>query len=158
MQEDPWEAIKKQTKRLAPTAKITVIKAPRRFSVQDVFIAKDAPNWPTLTVGEFIGIDKKTIRNIKRGKEIIDYRLDLHGYTLQAARRAVFELIGSRNPSKHTLALVVTGKGEFGKETIKNMLPIWLNEEAARAHVLGLCSACQKDGGMGAYYLLIRHR
>ena len=55
--------------------------------------------------------------------------------------------------------LVITGKGSL--ETggvLRRMVPLWINQSPLRGVVIAIEKAIPRDGGSGAYYLLLRRR
>lgn len=111
-----------------------------------------------LSQGPAAGLDKRTAQRLKRGKLAIDGRIDLHGHTLDQALEALTDFIlRSRGQSKHCL-LVITGKGAGGAGVIRASLPGWLGGGALGPAVLAFCRAQPKDGGGGAFYVLLRKK
>ena len=87
----------------------------------------------------------------------IEARLDLHGMTQEAAHRELAGFIARAAASGKRSLLIITGKGSReGGGVLRAALPRWLAEPALRARVLALAPAQPKDGGGGAFYLLLR--
>lgn len=109
-------------------------------------------------------IDLKTEKRLKRGKIEIEGRLDLHGYTLVAAHRALRRFIVQSHEQGMRCVLVVTGKGDIGpaadgerqRGAIRREVPIWLNEDPLNHLVLQAVPARPEDGGVGALYVYLR--
>ncbi|MDA5192369.1 Smr/MutS family protein [Govanella unica] len=97
-------------------------------------------------------------RSLKRGEMEIDARLDLHGQTeLQAHSRLMRFVINAAAMDARRL-LVITGKGREGQGLLKTRLPGWLTEGELRPLVMAVHPAHIKDGGDGAFYVILRRR
>jgi DNA-nicking Smr family endonuclease len=103
------------------------------------------------------GLDRRTAERLRRGQLEIEATLDLHGYRLEEARRALSRFIATSQASGRRCVLVVTGKGAPGsKETIRALVPRWLADGVTSTRVLAVAPARPKDGGGGALYVLLR--
>lgn len=111
-------------------------------------------------------IDKRTALRLKRGQMPIDARIDLHGLYQTDAR---LRLCGFIEQSFHRglrCVLVITGKGQLVFEgeaadantpgVIKRNFKTWLRAEPYASMILKIEKAQIKDGGEGAYYILLR--
>jgi DNA-nicking Smr family endonuclease len=105
-------------------------------------------------------------KKVRRGKLQIDGRIDLHGMRQIEARTALAGMIARTRANNGRCILVVTGKGvpiDPGEDfitpqpgVIRRRLPEWLNGAGIREHVSGFASANAKDGGAGAFYVLLK--
>jgi DNA-nicking Smr family endonuclease len=122
-----------------------------------------------LVAGEPTDIDHASAQRLRRGRLTIEARLDLHGMNRDQAREAVDRFVAASIHLGRRHVLIVTGKGRRAREArpwsevdgegvLRQALPRWLNEPANRAAVLALMPARPKDGGDGAFYLLLRRR
>ncbi len=113
-------------------------------------------------------VDKSTHRKLKRGHMAIEARLDLHGLSQARAYEELKRfLIGAHHQGLRCL-LVITGKGrnligdqrsdERAPGVIKRSLPLWLEEPDLKGMILKTESAHIKDGGAGAFYILLRRK
>ena len=93
---------------------------------------------------------------LRRGTVAVDASLDLHGLTEDAAHRALLRFIASARAARLRTVLVVTGKGREGRGILKARLPQWLAQGSLRDEVLALYPAHVKDGGGGAWYVVLR--
>ena len=102
------------------------------------------------------GVSQQLMRELRRGKQMIDAILDLHGKTVEEAREALQEFISNCQEHGQTRAIVIHGKGH-GKAPpiLKNKLNHWLRQVDA---VLAFCSARKEEGGSGALYLRLRSK
>jgi DNA-nicking Smr family endonuclease len=105
-------------------------------------------------------------KKVRRGKLDIDARIDLHGMRQIEAHAALAAVIARTRANNGRCILVVTGKGapvDPGEDyitpqpgVIRRRLPEWLNGAGIREHVSGFAPANPKDGGSGAFYVLLR--
>ncbi len=114
---------------------------------------------PVLEVGKTGGTDRRTADRLRRGKLTIDMSLDLHGLTLDVAHRRLLGFLSAAQASGAKCVLVITGKGARapdGQGRLRTAVPRWLNEPVFRSLGLSIAQAQQKDGGEGAFYVLLR--
>ena len=103
------------------------------------------------------GLDRRTAQKLRRGQMPIEARLDLHGMTQEAAHRELSGFIARASASGKRVLLIITGKGtREGGGVLRQAVPRWLAEPALRGRVLATAPALPKDGGGGAFYLLLR--
>jgi DNA-nicking Smr family endonuclease len=111
------------------------------------------------------GLDKASAERLKRGQYPIEARIDLHGLTQDDAHGALGDFIAASARTGRRCVLVITGKGlrrigddrsggEIG--VLRNAVPRWLNEAPNRARILAFATAQPRDGGGGAFYVLLR--
>ena len=105
--------------------------------------------------GEKAGIDGSTQRRLTRGEILIDLRLDLHGMTAARAHNQLIQFIVSAAQEGCRCVLVITGKGSG---VLNGHVPNWLKQQPMSPHVLALAEARPKDGGSGAFYVLLRRK
>ena len=102
------------------------------------------------------GIQKQTLRKLRRGQLTIEDEIDLHGLTVEMARSALFDFLEDCHSRSLRCVLIIHGKGigsESKKPVIKNKVNHWLRK---RNDALAFCSAQRSDGGTGAIYLLLK--
>ena len=102
------------------------------------------------------GIQKKLMRNLKRGALPIEARLDLHGLTQEEARKRLIHLIANAQADGKRAILVIHGKGYSSPDNVsvlKTRTNQWLKQHP---EVLAFCSAQAQHGGRGAVYVLLR--
>jgi DNA-nicking Smr family endonuclease len=105
-------------------------------------------------------------KRVRRGKLEIDARIDLHGMRQIEAQIALAGIIARTRAQNGRCILVVTGKGrpiDPGEDfitpqpgVIKRRLPEWLSATGIREHISGYALANAKDGGSGAFYVLLK--
>ena len=102
------------------------------------------------------GIQRGTLKKLRKGQIPIEAELDLHGYTVAEARVELTEFIHFAIEGAIRCVRIIhgRGKGSYGNQPIlKQKVNHWLRQ---RDEVLAFCSAINQDGGTGALYLLLR--
>lgn len=102
------------------------------------------------------GVQKQTLRKLRRGKFTIEAELDLHGMTVDKARDELADFLKYCTVRSRYCVRIIHGKGLGSKNkqpTLKNKVNQWLQK---RNSVLAFCSARPVDGGTGAIYLLLK--
>ena len=105
-------------------------------------------------------------KKVRRGKIDIDARIDLHGMRQIEAQTALTGMITRTRAAQGRCVLVITGKGrpvDLSEDfitpqpgVIRRRLPEWLAGSGIREHVAGYASASPRDGGSGAFYVLLK--
>ena len=96
-------------------------------------------------------------QRVARGKEAIDARLDLHGFTQSEAHAALLRFLRNANARNARLVLVITGKGRGGEiGVLRRQVPQWLGLPEFREFVVGFEDAHITHGGEGALYVRVR--
>lgn len=101
------------------------------------------------------GVQKNTLKKLKRGQFRIDAETDLHGHTIEEARRELVDFLHEAKQYGHRCLRVIHGKGTYRPEgpILKPLVNGWLRQ---RSEVLAFCSARPHDGGTGAVYVLLK--
>jgi len=114
-----------------------------------VFAAPPAPQPTTL--------GRRMKQRVARGKEAIDARLDLHGFTQSEAHAALLRFLRIANARDARLVLVITGKGRGGEiGVLRRQVPQWLGLPKFRQFVVSFEDAHITHGGEGALYVRVR--
>jgi DNA-nicking Smr family endonuclease len=105
-------------------------------------------------------LGRRLKQRVARGREPIEARLDLHGFTQTQAHAALLRFLRRAQGDGVKIALVVTGKGT-GKAThergvLKRQVPMWLTLPEFRSLVVGFEDAHTGHGGEGALYVRLR--
>ena len=111
--------------------------------------------------GSVRGLDRKTMRRLKRGEFPVKDYIDLHGLTKQEAEEKVKDFLVHSHKMGHRCVLIVHGRGLNSPDSfpvLKEGLPVWLNRGPAKKIVLAFATARPYDGGTGAIYVLLRKR
>lgn len=103
-------------------------------------------------------MDHRTAERFRRGQMVIEARVDLHGQTRDAAMSQLSRFLHQSAAAGRRCVLVITGKGTSGKGVLRREFPLWLEAGDLRPLVLGLAPAQAKDGGSGAFYVLLRRK
>lgn len=116
------------------------------------------------------GLDRRLQLRLKRGQLPIEARLDLHGLGREKARAMLNGFIARQGALGRRCVLVITGKGRpdwqrpaWGEDTpeagvIRRALPEWLRDSPNKDRVLAFAPAQPRDGGAGAWYVLLRRQ
>lgn len=91
----------------------------------------------------------------------IDGRIDLHGLTQDKAFAALEQFLARHIQSGARCLLVITGKGRDAdsgthKGVLKQLVPEWISCGRFHPFILSVSPAKPKDGGSGAFYVLLR--
>ncbi len=93
-------------------------------------------------------------RAIRRGKLKAEASFDLHGMRSHEAREAVDGFLATAIERGYRAVIIITGKGKILRES----LPRWLEAPALRPHILSIEEALPRDGGSGAFMILLRRQ
>lgn len=109
-------------------------------------------------VGEYLsnGLNRMTLRKLRRGEWPPQDSLDLHGLNSEAARRLLVDFLYHATQNSLRCVIVIHGKGwrSEGREGIlKTLTRHWLTQYP---QVLAFCEAPQKAGGGGAVLVLLK--
>lgn len=116
---------------------------------------------PLLGTGDIMsfaapGIQKRVLQRLRAGKFGVDVELDLHGLTVDEARRRLTGfLIACLHDGSRCLH-IIHGKGyrsEGDYPILKNRINLWLRQHP---DVLAFCTAKPAEGGTGAVNVLLR--
>jgi len=126
----------------------------RRAREPVAFVRPD-PEQPRL--GYAPGLDRRTFRQLRRGRLTPELTLDLHGMRRARARTALQQEVRRPRNTREVL-LVVHGRGHHSSRgpVLRAALAEWLAEPAIAEHVLAFAPARAHDGGAGATLLLLR--
>ena len=118
------------------------------------------PSHSYLSAGSPIDVDRKTILRLKRGQLRPESRLDLHGMSQPEAFTALVHFVTQAHTRRFRCILVITGKGNMkqGGGVLRKQFSNWLNCQELRPYILGFSEAQPRDGGGGAFYILIRRK
>jgi DNA-nicking Smr family endonuclease len=142
-----------RAKRAGPEAAVKI-----KRSVMIAPQQKIRPPEPERRPGHYANIDRNTAERFRKGKYPIDATLDLHGMTEVKAHEALMRFIHAAVKRGDRCLLVVTGKGTRGEGVLKRSLPYWLGDDAIAPNILTFDGAKAKDGGSGAWYILLKRQ
>jgi DNA-nicking Smr family endonuclease len=135
--------------------KIDVAEAPPAFKPSKQLIS----NQKAFNPDKPADIDRNTFVRLKKGQLPIEATLDLHGLTVAQAHALVHQKLREWQMMGKRCVLVITGKGlrsENHREALRYRFPLWLNEPPLRSLMLAFTPAQLKDGGVGAFYVLLK--
>ena len=110
--------------------------------------------------------DEKERRRLSKHPELIDARLDLHGFRQREAYSALRTFLFAAASRGHRHVLIITGKGTaaerqrdfFTEErgVLRRLVPQWLSEPDLRLLVVSYTVSHIRHGGEGALYVRLR--
>jgi DNA-nicking Smr family endonuclease len=109
-----------------------------------------------------VPLGRRLKQRVARGREAIDARLDLHGFTQAQAHAALLRFLRRAQADGVRIALVVTGKGTtksgaaHERGVLKRQVPHWLSSPEFRPLVISYEDAHVAHGGLGAIYVRLR--
>lgn len=101
------------------------------------------------------GVQRRTLRKLRRGHYSVMAEVDLHGLTVDPAKRLLADFLNDCRDRRLHCVRVIHGKGRRSPNTgpvLKHKVDRWLRQ---REDVLAFCSARPVDGGTGAVYVLL---
>jgi len=114
-------------------------------------------------------LGRRLKQRVARGREPIDARLDLHGYTQKEAHAALLRFLRGAQAGGARIVLVVTGKGtprrppargDYAEPlepgVLRRQVPMWLALPEFRPFVVSVEDAHVAHGGQGALYVRLR--
>ena len=104
------------------------------------------------------GVQKRILRQLKKGKIKLQDRLDLHGQTIEQAHKSLMHFIHQCQQQRKYCVLIIHGQGyrsAGGVPVLKQNVSHWLQQHNS---VLAYHSALPADGGKGAVYVLLRKK
>ncbi len=102
------------------------------------------------------GLQRDTLRKLRRGAWVLQAELDLHGLTSVEARQAVAQFLAMCRQQDRRCVRIIHGKGLGSRNrqgVLRNKIGHWL---AQRDEVLAYCQARPCDGGSGAVVVLLK--
>lgn len=102
------------------------------------------------------GLAHTVLRDLRRGRWVVQDEIDLHGFTRDEARHHLAEFVAQALRRGVRCIRVVHGKGlsSPGRQSIlRQLVRGWL---AQKIEVLAYCQARPQDGGEGALIALLR--
>jgi len=101
------------------------------------------------------GLQNRQFLKLKQGNIVIEEIIDLHGLTVDQARKRVDSFIADCISCQFRCVIIVHGKGNRDTPPIiKTMVNHWLQQIS---DVIAFVSALPCDGGTGAVYVLLRN-
>jgi DNA-nicking Smr family endonuclease len=149
---------------IKPSGRITPIRTPRKIPVRShsspTVVADTLSDHGASdeAISEYLsnGLNRMTLRKLRRGEWPPQDSLDLHGLNSDAARRLLVDFLHHATQNGLRCVMVIHGKGwrSEGREGIlKTLTRHWL---AQHRQVLAFCEAPQNAGGGGAVLVLLK--
>ena len=104
------------------------------------------------------GVSMQVLRDLRRGRWVIQREIDLHGHTRDAARSALAHFLSRCLHQGIRCIRVVTGRGLRSPGQVAVLRMLTRNWLAQRQEVLAYCQAKPVDGGEGALIVLLRNQ
>jgi DNA-nicking Smr family endonuclease len=112
-------------------------------------------------------LDRKTARELDKGRIEVEARLDLHGLRQRDAHAELKRFLKGAQARGLRHVLIITGKGASLEESksfyqeeergvLRNAVPHWLSEPDFAALVVSVSPAPRRLGGDGALYVRLR--
>ena len=101
------------------------------------------------------GVQKNTLKNLKRGRFKAHAEIDLHGCTRREALRYLQTFLDRCRAEQLNCVRVVTGKGRSSPSHRSVIREATLDSLRHEPRVLAYSSAPPSDGGSGAFYVLL---
>jgi DNA-nicking Smr family endonuclease len=101
------------------------------------------------------GVQKNTLKSLKRGRVKAHAEIDLHGCTRREALRYLEAFLDRCHAEQLTCVRVVTGKGRSSPGYQSVIREVTLDSLRLEPRVLAYSSAPPSDGGSGAFYVLL---
>ena len=102
------------------------------------------------------GVQKRKLRELRRGRLKIADILDLHGYTQVSTPAAITNFLASYSNSDNQCVMIITGKGRNSPDRASVVRATALETLRKHPRVLAYCCSQPADGGHGAFYILLR--
>jgi DNA-nicking Smr family endonuclease len=166
-----WKAVNVTSKKIHPhhTKEEATLDTPLTQSISPVILPSVLPvvtprkraAVKDLRLDDTTTMDKRNATRLRRGEFNIDGTLDLHGQTSIIAHGSLLRFIEQGYTSQKRCLLVITGKGRRSAEEggiLKKQLPVWLASSTLQNKILAVTPAHAKDGGSGAFYVLLRRQ
>lgn len=168
--------IHKRSAPAEPAPAVQPVPIPRRLAGPTRFQAPPATPRAT-TAPDSETLDSGWDRRISSGRIVPDQTIDLHGHTVEDARRLLYRRITDAEAHGARIILVITGKGGRGQSApspadmmpglgreggargaIRAQLPRWLGEDGITARIAAVRQAHPRHGGAGAVYVILKRR
>jgi len=153
-------------KNLAAVTKPTPAPLPRKREEDEREVLREALETPLsfedrLDMGDEaaylrVGMPRRVLTDLRRGRWVVQGELDLHGLTRDEARAALSHFIAQAVLQGRRCLRVIHGKGHGSPGRIpvlKHLSRGWL---AQREDILAFCQARPHDGGDGALLVLLQ--
>lgn len=104
------------------------------------------------------GLASKVLKDLRRGRWVVQAHLDLHGMVRDEARHAVAAFLADCLAQDRRCVRIVHGKGLGSPGRVPVLKRLVLGWLAQRQEVLAYCQARSVEGGAGAVLVLLQGR
>lgn len=111
--------------------------------------------------GAVVGLSPKILKKLRNGDLSYQDYVDLHGFKRDQAYDVVLKFLHESFVRGLRCVLIISGRGLNSRErkpVLKENLVAWLTRAPLKHLVLAFASARSYDGGVGAFYVLMRKR
>ena len=134
--------------------------SPEKFSAPIAYEEKNN-NLTSVDIFSAKHIDKKKLRDLKKGRIQPEAILDLHGLKRFEAQAQVKSFIETSIQKKLRLILIITGKGNRSYKNasvgvLREKFPQWISSLPQAYKILSVVQASALHGGSGAFYVYMR--
>ena len=119
-----------------------------------LFYTEPNNNKISVKSNEILGSIKKRSKKKLEPKMI----LDLHGHTLYSSKLLLHKFIPNCYEKNIRNILIITGKGQNNKGTLKKEVPKWLNDRFFKKFLVNFNQAPRNFGGEGALLVRIKNK
>ena len=121
------------------------------------FVVEDTPEY---VEGTWNTVHPEVAKRLHRGEFSIQSHIDLHGCSVDDAKRVIDEFLKESTRTGGRAVLIVHGRGLSSpvKPVLKTKVIEWLTCSPWNKWVIAFSSARTCDGGAGATYVLLRKR
>ena len=139
---------------------------PRQRELDDAAVITESLHGPfeiddLLAIGDAdaflrVGLPRKLLRDLRRGRWSIQNHTDLHGLNRHEAHEEVARFLAESQRTGKRCVRIVHGRGHGspGREgVLRQFVKSWLSR---RKDVLAFCHAPPADGGQGALWVLLK--
>ena len=102
------------------------------------------------------GVQKRKLRELRRGRLKIADILDLHGFTQVSTPAAITNFLATYSNPDNQCVMIITGKGRNSPDRVSVVRATALETLRKHPRVLAYCCSQPVDGGHGAFYILLR--
>ena len=101
-------------------------------------------------------IPRTVMRRLRRGQYSVQAEIDLHGHTVDEAKKAISEFLAYSHRCGYRCVRIIHGKGHRSPGNLPVLKPKVVKWLAQRDDIAAYTTARQVDGGTGALYVLLR--
>ncbi len=155
----PLKVAKRHTHKIPPKIKTETASPNPDETKRTSFVHSDYT--PRVEANEHLefavaGVQPKLRKKLRQGRYDVDYKIDLHGLTVAQSGLKIDQCIETCLENAKRCILLIHGRGSRSADhypVLKSHVNNWLRH---CPNVIAFVSAAQKDGGVGAMYVLLK--